>query len=146
MNTDPVKHRIGRRGAALLILGIIWALSGVQDLLHHPGYVPGARLYSAAPWWLQAAGWIITGVIACWSAFQRQGRDWIGWVAVYVMAVFAGAVYVDMVVEAVGTPGLRDAILAGIRNYAFIGLIFVLSGWREPITFDTTDTADREAD
>jgi len=135
VDTQPVRHLLGRRGAALLIIGIIWILEGVSDLLHHPGSVPGYWLYSHTPWWLQAAGWIITGLGACHQAFRAQGRDAPGWVAVQVMAIYALAVYADAAVEAIGTPRLTDVALSGIRNVAFVGLIFVMAGWREPIRF-----------
>lgn len=145
MNPDPVRRRLGRRGAALLILGIIWVMSGVQDIHTHPAPVPNYWLYSNTPWWAQAAGWIITGAIACWAAFLRQGRDAIGWVSVYVMAAFALVVYVDAVAEAIGDPGFVAVALSGVRNVAFVSLIAVLSGWREPVRFsgvaekDTTE-------
>lgn len=135
MKTEPVKRTLGRRGASLLILGIIWVLSGVNDILVHPRTVPGWWLYDHTPWQVMAGGWVSTGLIACWAAFQKQGRDAIGWVAVYVMAFYALAVYADAVVEAIGTPAFDQTALSGVRNVAFVGLIFILSGWREPVTF-----------
>lgn len=135
MNTDPVRHRLGRRGAALLTLGIIWVISGIQDIYHHPPIIPNWWLYSHTPWWAQAAGWIITGAVACWAAFQRQGRDAIGWVAVYIMSAFALLVYGDAIAESVGDASFVDVMLSGWRNIGFVVLIAIMSGWREPVSF-----------
>lgn len=146
MTPDPVRRRLGRRGASLLILGIIWVLSGVQDIVTHPHAIPGWWLWSHTPWQAQTAGWITTGAIACWGAFQQQGRDWIGWVAVYVMAFYAIVVYADAVIEAIGEQTFDQVALSGIRNVAFVGLILVLSGWREPVTFTGVQRGSQTGD
>lgn len=142
-NVTPVRHRLGRRGAALLTLGIIWVLSGINDILDHPRAVPGYWLYSNTPWWLQAAGWIVTGLVACWAAFQRQGRDTIGWLSVYIMGFYALAVYADAVAEAAGGPHFKLIALSGVKNFAVVGLIVILSGWREPVRF--TGVTDKDS-
>lgn len=143
MDTRPVQRRLGRRGAFLLIGGIVWVLEAVLTYRHHEP-TPGFWLLSHG-WQFQCAAWAITGSIAIWSAFRRQGADATGWVALYAMGAFAAIAIADGAIEIAlhgSLSDLFDVLLEGGINYGILGWIIVASGWREPVTF--TGVADKD--
>lgn len=136
MNTDPVRHRLGRRGAYLLTAALVWwCEAGLILLTHTP--VPRYTLLSRG-WQIQCAAWLACGTVMAWSAFRRQGRDAPGWVAMYVMAAWIVLAIGDGLVEtAVYGTGreLLVGVLRGCVQYGVLGWLVIASGWREPITF-----------
>lgn len=135
IRSAAARSRLGRRGAMLLTFGILWLSQGAGLILEHTHVQPGLFLTGHIPWWLRASGWLITGLVAVGYAVRRQGRDWPGWLALYVMAAFIVAVLVDRLLETMVAGGdLRPVILSIIGNGALLAIIGIASGWREPVT------------
>lgn len=81
-------RRVGRRGAVLMLKGVMAALYGYSLLVQPPVDQRGIRLLlDLMP--VQAWGWawIAAGVLAVGCAWRRQGRDWPGFPAVLVVVV-----------------------------------------------------------
>lgn len=145
MNTDPVKHRLGRRGAFLLTGGIVWILEALWLIRHHQT-VPGVWLLSHG-WKVQAVAWAVTGCLAVRYAFRRAGRDAPGWSALAVMGLFVVGVVGDNIAQAVFRGdwwGTYDAALSGGINFGILSWIIIVSGWREPVEMPSFEKgADR---
>jgi hypothetical protein len=78
-------QHLGRRGRALLILGIGKVCWGAGFITHPPPDDRGlellTRMCPLSSWaWL----WIVCGLICCFSAFLRVGRDRWGFVAALI--------------------------------------------------------------
>ena len=134
MTPTPVRHRLGRRGAFLLTGGIVWILESLLVVRHHEPS-PGVWLLSHG-WQAQSVAWFVTGLIAVWFAFRRQGRDAPGWTALSIMGSFVVAVVCDTIAEAVTRGdwwGTVDAVLAGGINFGVLSWLIIASGWREPV-------------
>lgn len=118
-----MKGRLGRRGAVLLLVGLLWTALGVE-------FAAGARAVplSALQWWGPAwwgALWIVGGVICMASAWTT--RDEAGYaVAVSLSAtwsVFWFFSFLSLQVE---------SLLALSLNWLFTtGVLLVILGWRE---------------
>lgn len=87
-----LQHRLGRRGTILLLLGVIWIATGIQDAIGPPSDdyallsdrlpIVGKPLLTE----LRAATWVTTGAAAMVFAWRRH--DAWGWVALYVMTSY----------------------------------------------------------
>lgn len=125
----PVTHLsavIGRRGAALLLIGCIWAGLGVSTL----SLAELDRLDVAI-----GVAWIVTGTVAIMSATRRQGHDALGFLALYVMAAWrALANLADVVLWIVpdGRAGDLTSVVGVLVWCAVIALIVLVAGWKEP--------------
>lgn len=80
-------RRVGRRGAVLLLKGGMALLYGYSQLVAPPASTASIRLLLLGMpqhgWaWL----WIAAGAIALVCSLAREGRDWLGFAAVYLVA------------------------------------------------------------
>jgi hypothetical protein len=79
---------LGRRGAVLLIIGLMWIMVGVGLVLDPSPLLPKNYYvwHEQWPMWFRVMAWVTTGTIACIMAWVRApGRDNIGFVALTVM-------------------------------------------------------------
>lgn len=79
-------RRVGRRGAVLSLKGVMCALYGYSLLVQPPVDRRGIRLLldlMPLHWWGWA--WIAAGVTAVVCAWRRQGTDWPGYPAVWMV-------------------------------------------------------------
>lgn len=134
--TDPRRYQLhlrllGRRGAALLVGGIMWILLGIRVIRHHAP-VPGSWLLSHG-WQVQAAAWIVAGIIAWWYAWRTDDAPgW--WVGMYPMAAWVILVITEICLRAAidhQWGALFDALDSGGINYGIVGWIVIMAGWRE---------------
>jgi hypothetical protein len=80
-------RRVGRRGAVLALKGGMCALYGYAQLVQpNPNQVGIRLLLLLMPVRCWGWAWVIAGVIALVCVTLRQGRDWAGFAAVYLMA------------------------------------------------------------
>ena len=129
-------HRLGRRGAMLLVLGVTYiALGygvGTRPMTPAEGafvlYLPTAVL---------AVMWAGSGAVAVLAAWRRW--DSAGWLALYVVPVlyvlsYGGAWAMWMLTEFVlPAPTYGDPLAwynAALR-VPFIAIVLICSGWRE---------------
>lgn len=98
------KSRLGRRGAMLLLLGLLYVLLAYRELLMTAPFTAGAWHF-LVPTWVRAVAWASTGLAACWFAVARGHRtppvgrpvtrwqtflvvwrtDTFGWLALYIV-------------------------------------------------------------
>lgn len=87
-----MRHRLGRRGAFLLILGIGKTCWGAGMIVEPPSTEGLALLTRYAPLHAWAWVWITAGVVTTISAFLRVGRDrWGFWTALVPPLLWAVA-------------------------------------------------------
>lgn len=115
-------RHLGRRGAVLSILGVLWVLVGVNILA--TDYRPSLAL-TAAPSY-QSALWVGTGFVACAFAWRPQGQDAPGFLALYVMVGYRCISYAFE-----WGSGKSTAVIGLLVWLAVAALILIIAGWRE---------------
>jgi len=139
-----IKHpplSIGRRGAVLLILGVIWVFIGISTLVD-PYASGGPELglfHQALPPWLRATAWMVTALVAIASAWRVAGkRDDLGYMALILMpmvrtASFTWAWLIHLIPG--GANGAPNGWLGAIVWGTVTVLVFTISGWPETPSF-----------
>lgn len=69
------KARLGRRGAMLVTLGLLYAAIGYRELAMTAPVIPGAWLF-LVPVSVRASLWFLTGFLAILSCTRGRGRTW----------------------------------------------------------------------
>ena len=124
--------RLGRRGACLTLLGIIWLCVGVSTALSD-----GPPDYVMLNGWghVRGALWIATGAVAMLYAWKPQGRDWPGFVALYLMAGYRFVAYMFGFAQWLnsehGEQGSAHGAIGAFTWLIIIVLIVTVAGWRE---------------
>ncbi|QIG58499.1 hypothetical protein PQE18_gp21 [Arthrobacter phage DrSierra] len=138
MTTKPTRwlaSRLGRRGASLLVLGIIFIMSGLQTLLSPPAvdYADRILFHTLIPHPLMALIWIVPGILALWASIHRgPGPDGFGF----------NALVIPLVLRILSYLGSFVAYLFGVGTWplgwyqaliwtAFLALILIIAGWAE---------------
>lgn len=124
-------HRVGRRGAILLILSVIDFAYGLSLVSPSADSVASSTVMwrqHYAPIWAWGAGWLIVGVILFVSAFLRNDAFGyaaaIGWKIIWSLTTLASWAFGDV----------DRGWVATIIWAVFGGMIWVISGWPEPVT------------
>lgn len=128
------REGLGRRGASLLLFGLIWILLGVQTIALPD---PAGYLLLQGPFsWIMAFGYIITGLLAIRYCKAPQGDDIAGFLWLYLMPALRILAYGTAFViwlwpgGAEGNP--RGAL--GVTSSAVVMIFIILvAGWAEPI-------------
>lgn len=138
MTTKPTRwlaKRLGRRGASLLVLGIIFVLVGLQTLLSPPvaDFSDRFLLHTLIPHPLQAALWIVPGLLALKAATIRgPGPDGFGFVALVVPLVVRIVSYLFSVVAfLLGAGTWAYGWASALIWIAILALVLIISGWAE---------------
>jgi len=134
---------LGRRGAVLLILGVIWFFIGISTITDP--YASGRNLslfHESLPSWLRATLWIGTALLALSSAWRAAGRrdDW-GYMGLILMPTvramsFLWAWLVDLFDGKGDATGWLGAIVWGTVTI----LVYTISGWPESPKFVPPET------
>lgn len=123
-------RRVGHRGAALLLLGVLVALYGVGMLTRPlPDRTPLRLLLMIQdlPFW--SCTWIVAGLAAIVCAFLAPGKDWPGFTALWLATVPWSLTFFVSWWPLGDNP--RGWISAGL--FAVFGALpLVLVGWPEP--------------
>jgi hypothetical protein len=122
--------RLGRRGALLFCKGVVATGYGAGQIVTPTGDRHGLTLLlKAMDLHCWGGVWIVAGIIALVCAWLPQGRDWPGFVAVWLIAsVWAGAYLVSWWPLQETPKGWVLALIFG----AFGAVNFVAIGWDEP--------------
>ena len=125
---------LGRRGAALLALGVTFLFVGLGTLLAHDSPPQPYLLYTYVPWPLSGLLWLVPGLAALWAATKRgTGRDGFGFAFLVVPLVLRTFSYLWAATAA--ALGLADAPpYAWISFPVWLGLlclVLIVSGWPE---------------
>jgi len=129
--TGPVA-RFGRRGVALILIGVAWVGFGLTLLAEPPIVNPNAAiLMDYVSGWVQFSLWATTGLVAA-SAGLRRNWQWIGFIAALAMPVvritsFAWSTIMWLIPGAPG--GDSRSVGAGMFWTALFALIWVVSTW-----------------
>lgn len=136
MLVDP-PQRLGRRGAVLLILGIIWVMQGVAIPVAGDPPTPQDAwlLHTEIPVVLRVALWVATGAVAIVGAtVQRPRWERWGYMALVLMPLERALSYLwSYIVFAVSWGDIgygRGWVGASIWAASFV-LIVTIAGWRE---------------
>lgn len=120
---------LGRRGAFLLSIGMVWGLIGYGQLVSPQPDQRGLKLLlNRVPLEVWGWLWITAGVVAILSAFLRQGSDRFGFAALSLMVTPWIVSY--LVAWGQGTFP-RGWIASALYGGLAIG-IMVVAGWSEP--------------
>lgn len=134
-----VPHRLGRRGASLIIYGLVYMFSGVSTLTEINHGLPFAPF--ALPIWCGI--FVVAGLLAVTMAFQRSPHvDRIGWVALAACGTGWVMYCVSLIILHFVLHGVRVAptsilpVLASNAVTVSIVTVKVLidAGWNEPPT------------
>lgn len=145
-------RRLGRRGAVLLILGLLWILQGIGVYLAPYNANVGSELlvHEQLPVWLRVSVWCGTGVVAVAYALRRACADTPGFLALVFMPVERAASYGWGFLMYL-VPGVPDGYPRGLVSATVwagvAALVIIVAGWREPTpTIAQVLTAETEHD
>jgi hypothetical protein len=126
---SALTHRIGRRGAILLILAVIdiaYGMSLVGPASETLGLAATIWREHYAPLWVWGVGWLVIAAILIVSAFLRNDRFGyaaaIGWKIAWSLTSLASWI--------VG--GVERGWVSSIVWAVVAGMIVVIAGWPEP--------------
>lgn len=126
-----LRRRLGRRGALLTCLGALYLLYGygllVEPLVNTVSFQLLVDVWPVDVWaWL----WVASGGAAVACAWLPQGRDWVGFTALYPIAMAWGlASFVSWWPRGDNPRGWVGAAVWVVLG----GVITVGSGWAEPV-------------
>ena len=127
-----LRAHVGRRGLALIVFSLVFALTGLAALLE-PAQDDGRFiLYTYLPVPLRLVLWFVPAALGLWSAFRGIGRDAWGFAALVVPASIVAFSYAWSVVGYL--TGLTDYSLGwtGFGRWLLVlALILIVSGWKE---------------
>lgn len=140
MTTKPTRwlaRRLGRRGAALLVLGSIFFLVGLDVLLNSPeADYDRFLLHTFIPFPINAALWMVPGALAIWASTHRTGPDGFGFNALVVPIILRIVSYVFSFVAYLFGEGSYPFGLASAAIWtAILALVLIIAGWAEVPTF-----------
>lgn len=128
------RRRIGRRGAFLLILAVMDALTGWSLLDVPPAVYNQLTLLRHIPQDALALMWVLPAVVAAWFAFaKRTQRDAWGFLACYVPPAIFGVIYFTSWFP-IGQLAAGTAVRSAVVYWGYSLLILVAAGWPEPST------------
>jgi len=136
--------RLGRRGAVLLILGVIWFFIGISTITDPRVGIGQSQglFHEESPSWLRAALWIGTALFALSSAWRIAGRrdDW-GYMALILMPLVRTMSYLwAWLINLFGGQGDPMGWLGVIVWGTITILVFTISGWPETPKFVPPET------
>lgn len=123
-------HRVGRRGAILLLIGGLVLMYGAGQLAQPIPDQRGIRLMLLVmdlTYWSWT--WIVAGALAIVCAFRREGRDWPGFTGLWLATVPWSMSFLASWWPLGDNP--RGWISAAIFA-AFGAVPLVIIGWDEP--------------
>lgn len=138
-HADPRRHIthlrliLGRRGAALAFLGVLWICTGLSTWLVPPS---SSYLLLSDGEILRGGAWVATGIVALLHAPRRQGHDALGFLALYLMPAYRviayGLGFLDWVAHGVGGPGDPRGLVGVLAWLVVLVFVVLVAGWPEP--------------
>lgn len=121
-------YRLGRRGAALLLVSMIQVIIGTGLLQAPPTLAVNLLVINLLS--LQTWGWIWTasGIIAAPFAFFRPGPDRFGFMALYVTPAVWGVAFALNAVLGRFPTGTYEGLRAAATYLGYSGLMITISG------------------
>ncbi|UAJ15383.1 membrane protein [Arthrobacter phage Niobe] len=138
MTTKPTRwlaSRLGRRGAALLVLGVMFVLVGLNAAIAPPAVDLSDRflLHALIPNPIQALLWIVPGLLAIRASTHKgPGNDGFGFIALVVPLVLRIVSYlVSFVAFIIGAGTWPFGWSQALIWIAILALILIIAGWAE---------------
>jgi len=129
---DRAKARLGRRGLALVVFSLVFALTGLRALLAPTEDDGRFILYTFLPVPLRLVLWFVPAALGLWAALRGTGRDALGFAALVVPATAIAFSYVWSWVGYFA--GMTDWSLGwtgAARWLLVLALVLIVSGWKE---------------
>ncbi|OII27563.1 hypothetical protein [Frigoribacterium sp. MCBA15_019] len=144
-----VRERLGRRGLALVVFSLVFALTGLRAILAPTEDDGRFILYTFLPVPMRVILWFVPAALGLWAAFRGTGRDAIGFSALVIPATAIAFSYVWSWVGYFA--GLTDWSLGwtgAARWLLVLALVLIVSGWKEadeppPSTISTHEGGPR---
>ena len=124
------RQAIGRRGAALLVFGVLHLVFG-WSVLAAPRSTMYLTVFSAVPQLWYALLWMVPGAVSVVAAFFRGIVEAFGYAVAHLPLTLWGIAYMAEwwpLHELRGIVALRGALLF----WSLAVIIHILAGWREP--------------
>ncbi|WGH20313.1 membrane protein [Arthrobacter phage MaGuCo] len=132
--TRWLARRLGRRGAALVVLAVAFLATGAELLANWPAPdVEHFLLHTYLPVPVRAALWVLPGVAALVAATCKgTGRDGFGFAALVVPLAIRAASYLWSAVAYLFGFNTWPWAWTGALTWLFLlGLVLVIAGWPE---------------
>lgn len=140
------RRHIGRRGAVLIVLGVVWTLYGtalIAGLARAPYPDEAYVWHEQIPPSVRGLLWIVSGLVAAWWASSRPPHDRWGFATIIVMpTVVFGSFATSFVVWLFTpgeSPGAGNTVLPALTWLAVCLLIGAIAGWGEPRPLPRSD-------
>ena len=144
---EKARRRIGHRGQALLILGLIEVLIGVGSILEPVTRPPGTLvLHELIPAAWYGCAWMVGGLFAACFMFadSAKGRDKLGFGLLFIVpSVTSLSFYASWGLHMIGQPGYTRGWVAGSVYMLINAAVWNAAGWPEPARTVPTFTAPR---
>ena len=126
--------QIGRRGAMLLVFGVLWMVVGV-GVLDSSG-VHAELLHERLPSWVRGGVWVVTGALAVFYAFRPPGlSDRVGFASLYIMPAVRVLSYtmawIDYFIP-IGGDGYASGWRFAAVYAVMLAAVMITAGWPEP--------------
>ncbi|QOP65151.1 membrane protein [Arthrobacter phage Phives] len=138
MTTKPTRwlaSRLGRRGAALLVLGVIFMLVGLNAAIAPPDVDLSDRflLHTLIPHPIQALLWTVPGILAIRASTHKgPGNDGFGFIALVVPLIIRIVSYLfSFVAYLFGAGTWPFGWAQALIWLAILALILIIAGWAE---------------
>lgn len=127
-----LRARLGRRGLVLVVLSLVFAVTGLKAMLSPAEDEGRFVLYTFLPIWARAILWFVPAALGLWAAFRGTGRDALGFSALFVPASILTFSYLWSWVGYFA--GLTDWSLGwtgAARWLLVLALTLIVAGWKE---------------
>ncbi|UDL14627.1 membrane protein [Arthrobacter phage KeAlii] len=137
MTTKPTRwlaSRLGRRGAALAILGVIFFLVGIDSALTPaPPDLENFLLHTLIPTPITVLLWTIPGALALYASIHRgPGPDGFGFNALVVPIIFRIVSYLfSFLAFVLGEAPNAFGLFSALIWTAILALVLIIAGWAE---------------
>jgi len=127
-----LRARLGRRGLALAVFALTYALTGLRAVLAPTEDDGRFILYTELPVAARAVLWFVPAALGLWAAFRGVGRDALGFAALVVPASVVAFSYVwSWVGYFVGMTDWPLGWTGASRWLLVLALILIVAGWKE---------------
>src|SRR4051812_36799177 len=132
-------RNLGRRGALLLTLGLVWVLTGLATF--GTPAIPDAdwAWFEDLPTWPRALLWISTGLVAIvFAGYPKSHSDAPGFAALYIVPFlkllsFLTGWFVSLLPD---QEGFSRGFLSGMIYGVVLIILVICAGWKEPVGDD----------
>jgi len=138
MTTKPTRwlaSRLGRRGAALAVLGVLFLLIGFQAGVTPAATELGPRflLHTMLPAPIEALLWVVPGSLALWASVHKgPGPDGFGFNALVVPVILQIVSYlISFIAFLTGASTWPYALATALIWLAVLALVLIIAGWAE---------------